>query len=134
MGGRGGAAHLWTDHPRTAGDRYLTFAEPLGPVVALTPWNFPAVSPARKIGSSLAAGCSCILKPSELTPATAFEMARAFQDAGLPPGVLNLVFGDPEKISTQLIDSPIIRKVTLPGSVPVGKHLAELAARQMKPA
>ncbi len=120
--------------PAPPGNRYLTFAEPLGAVAALTPWNFPAVSPARKIGSALAAGCSCILKPSEMTPATAVEMVRAFQDAGLPPGVLNLVFGEPEKISSQLIESPIIRKVTFTGSVPVGKHLAEKAAQHMKPA
>lgn len=119
--------------PAPPGHRYLTFPEPLGPVVALTPWNFPAVSPARKVGSALAAGCSCILKPSELTPGTAVEMVKAFEDAGLPAGVLNLVFGDAEKISIHLIASPISRKVTFTGSVPVGKHLAELAARHMKP-
>ena len=84
--------------PAPPGHRYLTFAEPLGAVAALTPWNFPAVSPARKIGSALAAGCSCVLKPSELTPGTAMEMVKAFDDAGLPAGVLNLVFGDPERI------------------------------------
>lgn len=119
--------------PAPDGTRYLTFAEPLGAVAALTPWNFPAVAPARKIGSSLAAGCSCIIKPSELTPGTALEMVRAFHDAGLPPGVLNLVFGEPDRVSRHLIASPVIRKVTFTGSVPVGKHLAELAARQMKP-
>lgn len=119
--------------PAPPGHRYLTFAEPLGAVAALTPWNFPAVAPARKVGSALAAGCSCILKPSELTPGTAVEMVKAFEAAGLPAGVLNLVFGDPEKISNHLIASPIIRKVTFTGSVPVGKHLAELAARHMKP-
>lgn len=119
--------------PAPPGHRYLTFPEPLGPVAALTPWNFPAVSPARKIGSSLAAGCSCILKPSELTPGTAFEMARAFQDAGLPPGVLGVLYGDPAQVSSRLIDSPLIRKVTFTGSVPVGKRLSEQAARRMVP-
>lgn len=122
-----------TTIPAPPGNRYLTFAEPLGPVAALTPWNFPAVAPARKIGSALAAGCSCILKPSELTPGTAVEMVRAFQDAGLPAGVLNLVFGEPSRVSAHLIASPVIRKVTFTGSVPVGKQLAELAARHMKP-
>ena len=119
--------------PAPPDHRYLTFAEPLGPVAALTPWNFPAVAPARKIGSALAAGCSCILKPSELTPGTAVELTRAFQDAGLPAGVLNLLFGDPGAISSRLIASPIIRKVTFTGSVAVGKQLAELSARSMKP-
>lgn len=119
--------------PAPPGSRYLTFAEPLGAVAALTPWNFPAVAPARKIGSALAAGCSCIIKPSELTPGTALEMVRAFHDAGLPAGVLNLVYGEPDRVSRHLIASPVIRKVTFTGSVPVGKHLAELAARHMKP-
>lgn len=119
--------------PAPVGYRYLTLAEPIGPALALTPWNFPAVSPARKVGSALAAGCSCILKPSELTPCTASEMVRAFSDAGLPPGVLNLVYGDAEMISQSLIASPIVRKVTFTGSVPVGKRLSELAGRHMKP-
>lgn len=119
--------------PAPMGYRYLTFAEPLGPALALTPWNFPAVSPARKVGSALAAGCSCILKPSELTPCTAAEIVRAFQDAGLPPGVLNLVYGDAAMISQTLIASPIVRKVSFTGSVPVGKQLSELAGRHMKP-
>ncbi|MDP3762408.1 MAG: NAD-dependent succinate-semialdehyde dehydrogenase [Ramlibacter sp.] len=119
--------------PAPVGYRYLTFAEPLGPVAALTPWNFPAVSPARKVGSALAAGCSCILKPSDLTPCTAAEMTRAFHDAGLPPGVLNLLYGEAQMISQALIASPVVRKVTFTGSVPVGKQLSELAGRHMKP-
>jgi succinate-semialdehyde dehydrogenase/glutarate-semialdehyde dehydrogenase len=119
--------------PAPAEYRYLTFDEPLGPVAALTPWNFPAVSPARKVASALAAGCTCILKPSELTPCTAMELVNAFADAGLPAGVLNLVYGDAAAISETLIASPVIRKVTFTGSVPVGKRLAELAGRHMKP-
>ena len=119
--------------PAPPGTRYLTFQEPIGVVAALTPWNFPAVSPARKFGSALAAGCACILKPSEQTPGTSVALVRAMVDAGLPAGVLNLVFGDPAAVSTHLIESPIVRKVTFTGSVPVGKTLAQLAARQMKP-
>lgn len=119
--------------PAPNGHRYLTFMEPIGAVAALTPWNFPAVAPARKVGSSLAAGCSCILKPSEQTPGTAVALVRAFVDAGLPPGVLNLVFGDPARVSSRLIASPVVRKVTFTGSVPVGKELAGLAAQSMKP-
>lgn len=119
--------------PAPPGTRYLTFQEPIGVVAALTPWNFPAVSPARKVGSALSAGCACILKPSELTPGTAVAMVRAFADAGLPRGVLNLVFGEPSEVSSHLIASSIVRKVTFTGSVPVGKRLAELAARHMKP-
>lgn len=119
--------------PAPQGQRYTTHYEPVGAVLALTPWNFPAVAPARKVGSSLAAGCSCILKPSEITPNTAIEIVNAFEDAGLPAGVLNLVLGDPRSITEYLIASPVIRKITFTGSVAVGKHLAELCARQMKP-
>lgn len=119
--------------PAPVGSWYSTTLEPIGVVAAFTPWNFPAVSPARKVSSSLAAGCACILKASEQTPGTAVAMVRAFADAGLPAGVLNLVFGDPAHVSNRLIDSPTVRMLTLTGSVPVGKHLAELAARQMKP-
>lgn len=119
--------------PAPAGMRYLTFQEPVGVVAALTPWNFPAVSPARKIGSALAAGCACIVKPSEQTPGTALALVEAFVDAGLPAGVLNLVFGEPGRVSSYLIDSPAVRMVTFTGSVPVGKRLAALAAERMKP-
>jgi succinate-semialdehyde dehydrogenase/glutarate-semialdehyde dehydrogenase len=106
--------------------------EPVGPVAAFTPWNFPIAVPARKVGAVLAAGCSCIIKPSEETPATALAMARAFQDAGLPPGVLQVVFGVPSEIAEHLLRSPTIRKVTLTGSIAVGKSLARLAADGLK--
>lgn len=105
---------------------------PIGPVAAFTPWNFPANLPSRKIGGALAAGCSLILKPDEQVPATCLELVRAFHDAGLPPGVLNVVLGDPPAISSTLIASPVIAKVSFTGSVPVGKQLGELAARHMK--
>ncbi|WP_240611621.1 NAD-dependent succinate-semialdehyde dehydrogenase [Roseovarius nitratireducens] len=119
--------------PAAPGLTHSVLRRPIGPVAAFSPWNFPASSPARKIGGALAAGCSIILKPSEETPGTAVLMARAFQDAGLPPGVLNLVFGDPAHISEALIARPEIRLVTFTGSIPVGKHLAALAGAQMKP-
>jgi len=120
--------------PAPDGARYLSFWEPIGPVLALTPWNFPLVSPARKVGSSLAAGCSCILKPSEITPLSAIELVRAFADAGLPAGVLNLVLGNPAQISRHLLEHDAVRAVTFTGSVPVGKALSEQAGRLMKPA
>lgn len=120
--------------PAPDGTRYLSFWEPIGPVLALTPWNFPLVSPARKVGSSLAAGCSCILKPSEITPLSATELVRAFADAGLPAGVLNLVLGNPALISRHLLEHDAVRAVTFTGSVTVGKSLSEQAGRLMKPA
>lgn len=112
--------------------RQLVVSEPVGVVAAFTPWNFPTLTPARKIAASLAAGCSIIIKGSEETPGALVEMVKCFEDAGTPPGVLNLVFGVPAKISEHLIASPIVRKISFTGSVPVGKHLAELAARGMK--
>ncbi len=117
---------------RVQGVRQMTVQEPVGPCAAFTPWNFPGVTPARKIGGALGSGCSLIIKASEETPGTCVEMVRAFHDAGLPKGVLNLVFGVPARISEHLISSPAIRKVSFTGSVPVGKHLTKLAAEGMK--
>lgn len=114
--------------------RYLVMQEPVGPVAAFTPWNVPAVIPARKIAGALAAGCTCIIKPAEETPGTCLELARALKDAGLPDGVLNVVFGDPAAISETLIAAPEIRHVSFTGSTAVGRHLAVLAARTAKPA
>jgi succinate-semialdehyde dehydrogenase/glutarate-semialdehyde dehydrogenase len=105
---------------------------PVGPVGAFVPWNFPAGGPMRKIAAALAAGCSIVIKPSEETPGTTCLMARAFADAGLPAGVLNVLFGVPGEISRQVIASPVIRYVAFTGSVPVGKHIAGLAAAAMK--
>lgn len=116
-----------------AGMSNLALRRPIGPIAAFTPWNFPASIPARKLGA-LAAGCSIILKPAEETPATACAMVQCFADAGLPAGVLNLVFGNPAEISDYLIGSPVIRMATLTGSVPVGKIVASKAAAMMKPA
>lgn len=105
---------------------------PVGPVAAFTPWNFPANLPSRKIGGALAAGCSVIIKPDEQVPATCMELVRAFVDAGLPPGVLNMVLGNPAEISSTLIACPMIAKISFTGSVAVGKLLGEQAARHMK--
>ena len=105
---------------------------PVGPVAAFTPWNFPANLPARKLGGALAAGCSVIIKPAEETPMTCIELVRAFADAGLPAGVLNLLAGRPAAISNFLIVDPAIAKVSFTGSVPVGRQLGELAARHLK--
>ncbi|RWY79989.1 NAD-dependent succinate-semialdehyde dehydrogenase [Rhizobium leguminosarum] len=107
--------------------------EPIGPVAAFTPWNVPMSAPSRKISASLAAGCSIILKPAEETPATACLFAQCFLDAGLPKGVLNVVFGDPDEVSRALVLSPITRLVTLTGSINVGKHLTRLSVETMKP-
>jgi succinate-semialdehyde dehydrogenase/glutarate-semialdehyde dehydrogenase len=112
--------------------RQIVIQEPVGIVAAFTPWNFPALTPARKIGGALAAGCSLILKASEETPGTCVEMVRCFADAGLPAGVLNLVFGVPATISEHLISKDEVRKISFTGSIPVGKHLAVLAAKGMK--
>ena len=112
--------------------RQIVVQEPVGIVAAFTPWNFPALTPARKIGGALAAGCSLILKASEETPGACVEMVRCFADAGLPAGVLNLVFGVPAAISEHLIAKDEVRKISFTGSIPVGKHLATLAAKTMK--
>ncbi|MCP3407697.1 NAD-dependent succinate-semialdehyde dehydrogenase [Bradyrhizobium sp. CCGB01] len=120
--------------PSEPGMRHTVLRQPIGPVAAFSPWNFPMSSPARKVAGALSAGCSIILKASEETPAGAFQLVRAFHDAGLPAGVLNLVFGNPAEISDYLIPQSRIRLVTFTGSIPVGKHLAEMAGRHMKPA
>lgn len=112
--------------------RYSTLMQPVGPVAAFSPWNFPAVIPARKMAASLAAGCTCIIKPAEETPATVLAMAQALADAGLPAGVLNVVTGEPSAISSHLIASPIIRKVSFTGSTAVGREIGRLAADGVK--
>ncbi|MGD0024348.1 MAG: NAD-dependent succinate-semialdehyde dehydrogenase [Xanthobacteraceae bacterium] len=117
---------------RGKGLRQIVVQEPVGIVAAFTPWNFPTLTPARKIGGALAAGCSLILKASEETPGACVEMVRCFADAGLPAGVLNLVFGVPANISEHLIAKDDVRKISFTGSIPVGKHLAGLAAKGMK--
>ncbi len=117
---------------RGKGVRQLVMQEPIGVVAAFTPWNFPVLTPARKIGGALAAGCSLILKASEETPGACVEMVKCFADAGLPAGVLNLVFGVPSEVSEHLLAKDAVRKISFTGSIPVGKHLAQLAAKGMK--
>jgi succinate-semialdehyde dehydrogenase/glutarate-semialdehyde dehydrogenase len=117
---------------RGKGLRQIVLQEPVGVVAAFTPWNFPTLTPARKIGGALAAGCSLILKASEETPGACVEMVRCFADAGVPAGVLNLVFGVPAEISQHLVAKDDVRKISFTGSIPVGKHLAQLAAKGMK--
>ena len=107
--------------------------QPIGVVAAFSPWNFPMSSPTRKVAGVLSSGCSIILKASEETPAGAYNLVRAFLDAGLPPGVLQLVYGVPNDISTYLIPQPQVRLVTFTGSIPVGKHLSAMAGEHMKP-
>ena len=105
---------------------------PLGPVAAFTPWNFPVNQVVRKLSLAVAAGCSIIVKAPEETPASPAELLRCFADAGVPAGVIGLVFGVPAEISEYLIPHPVIRKVTFTGSTPIGKHLAALAGLHMK--
>jgi succinate-semialdehyde dehydrogenase / glutarate-semialdehyde dehydrogenase len=120
--------------PSEEGMRHSVLRQPIGPAPAFSPWNFPMSSPGRKVAGALSAGCSIILKASEETPAGAVQLVRAFHDAGLPPGVLNLVFGNPAEISEYLIPQSAIRLITFTGSIPVGKKLAEMTGRYMKPA
>src|SRR6202041_2478076 len=119
--------------PSEDGMRHTVLRQPIGVVAAFSPWYFPMSSPARKVGGALSAGCSIILKASEETPAGAVQLVQAFHDAGLPPGVLNLVFGKPSDISEYLIPQPSVRLVTFTGSIPVGKHLSAMAGAHMKP-
>lgn len=117
---------------RGEGIYQLVVKEPVGPVAAFTPWNFPINQVVRKLSAAVATGCSIIVKAPEETPASPAELVRAFVDAGLPAGVVNLVYGVPAEISEYLIPHPVIRKVTFTGSTPVGKHLAALAGQHMK--
>jgi succinate-semialdehyde dehydrogenase / glutarate-semialdehyde dehydrogenase len=119
--------------PSGPGESLHVIREPVGPVAAFTPWNFPAGSPMRKIAAALSAGGSIVIKASEEVPATAVLLVRCFEEAGVPAGVLNLVFGVPAEVSEHLIAAPEIRFVAFTGSVPVGKLLAAKAASVMKP-
>jgi succinate-semialdehyde dehydrogenase/glutarate-semialdehyde dehydrogenase len=118
--------------PRNSDVRQLVLREPIGVCVAFTPWNFPYNQAIRKITAAIGAGCTIVLKGPEDAPSAVMAIAQMFHDAGLPPGVLNIVWGDPPKVSDYLIRSPISRKVSFTGSVPVGKHLAALAGQYMK--
>jgi len=117
---------------RQKGVRQIVLQEPVGVVAAFTPWNFPTLTPVRKIAGALAAGCTIIIKASEETPGACVELVKCFADAGVPAGVLNLVFGVPANVSEHLLAKPAVRKISFTGSIPVGKHLAALAAKGMK--
>jgi succinate-semialdehyde dehydrogenase/glutarate-semialdehyde dehydrogenase len=117
---------------RTEGVYQLVIKEPVGPVAAFTPWNFPINQAVRKLSAALAAGCSIIVKAPEETPASPAELIRAYADAGVPAGVVNLVYGVPAEISSYLIPHPVIRKISFTGSTVVGKQLAALAGQHMK--
>lgn len=117
---------------RSEGVYNLVMKEPVGPVAAFTPWNFPMSQAVRKLGAALSAGCSVVIKPPEETPASPAELIRVLADAGLPRGVVNLVYGVPSDISDYLISHPVVRKVSFTGSTPVGKQLASLAGTHMK--
>jgi succinate-semialdehyde dehydrogenase/glutarate-semialdehyde dehydrogenase len=117
---------------RADGVRNMVILEPIGPVAGFAPWNFPVTQAVRKIAAALAAGCSIIVKCPEETPGSPIGLVRCFADAGVPAGVVNLVYGVPAEISEYLIPHPIIRKVSFTGSVAVGKHLNALAASHMK--
>jgi succinate-semialdehyde dehydrogenase / glutarate-semialdehyde dehydrogenase len=122
----------WITPPRTYGVQQMSIKEPVGPVAAFTPWNFPINQVVRKLAAALAAGCSIVVKAPEETPASPAELIHAFVDAGIPAGVVGLVYGDPAEISNYLIPHPVIRKLTFTGSTAVGKHLAAMAGSHMK--
>nr|WP_318190981.1 NAD-dependent succinate-semialdehyde dehydrogenase [Pseudomonas fluorescens] len=117
---------------RALGIHQFTLMEPIGPVVGFAPWNFPLIQAVKKVAGALAAGCSIILKGATEAPTCAVELVKAFADAGVSPGAVNLLFGDSGQISEYLIAHPSIRKVTFTGSTPVGKKLASLAGLHMK--
>ena len=96
------------------------------------PWNFPLILAARKISTALAAGCSVICKPDVITPGSVMELMNIINDAGVPPGVVNLLSGDPAKISSQLISSDIVKKVSITGSTRVGKLILKQAAEKVQ--
>jgi succinate-semialdehyde dehydrogenase / glutarate-semialdehyde dehydrogenase len=117
---------------RPTGQRSIVIKQPVGPVASFTPWNFPVYLMAKKLAAALAAGCSVIAKPPEETPGCTSAVMQALADAGLPAGVAQLVYGVPDMVSRHLLASPVIRKVSFTGSVPVGKHLMKLAADGLK--
>lgn len=116
---------------RPVGQRSVVRHEPVGPVAAFSPWNFPIGNPGRKLGAPIAAGCSVILKSAEETPASALAVLQCLYDAGLPPQVAQAVFGVPDEVSRHLLASPVIRKLSFTGSTVVGKSLMKLAADNM---
>ncbi len=117
---------------RPAGQRAMVLKQPIGPVASLTPWNFPVSLMSKKVAAALATGCSVIAKPAEETPGSTSAIMRCLADAGIPAGVAQLVYGVPDMVSRHLLGSPIIRKLSFTGSIPVGRHLMKLAADGLK--
>lgn len=118
---------------RLAGQRIEVQPHPIGVVAALTPWNFPMALAAKKFAGALAAGCAIICKPSQETPGCVLALGEALLEAGVHPAALAVVFGDANQLSTQLIEAPVISKITFTGSIPIGKRLAAAAGLHMKP-
>ena len=121
-----------TVESRFENTRIHVYYQPVGVVAALVPWNFPVILAARKISTALAAGCSVICKPDVITPGSVMEMMNIINEAGVPPGVVNLLSGDPAKISSQLIASDIIKKISITGSTRVGKLILKQAADKVQ--
>jgi succinate-semialdehyde dehydrogenase/glutarate-semialdehyde dehydrogenase len=117
---------------RAVGHLQTVTREPVGVVAAFTPWNFPINQVVRKVSAAVATGCTIIVKGPEETPASCAELIRAYADAGVPAGVINLVYGIPAEVSSYLIPHPVIAKISFTGSTAVGKHLAAMAGQHMK--
>jgi succinate-semialdehyde dehydrogenase/glutarate-semialdehyde dehydrogenase len=117
---------------RNHGMEQLVYLEPVGPVAAFSPWNYPVTLATRKIGHALAAGCSIVIKPAEECPSAVLALAKIFLDCGVPAAALQVLFGNPAEISERLIASPFIRKVSFTGSIAVGRHLGGLAGAALK--
>lgn len=117
---------------RAAGVQQLVTREPVGVCLAIAPWNFPLSQSIRKVANALAAGCSLLLKGATETPSAIMAIANRLEEAGLPDGVLSILWGDPALIADTLLAHPLVKKISFTGSVPVGKHLAALAGRHMK--
>ena len=121
----------WIPSPQP-GKRYWVLRQPIGPVAAVTPWNFPAAMIARKIAPALAAGNTVVLKPASQSPLTAIWLGLLAHEAGLPPGVLQIVPGAGSEVGDALVTHPLVRKISFTGSTGVGSRIMELAARDLK--
>ena len=121
-----------TNQSRFSNTRIHVYYQPVGVVAALVPWNFPVVLAARKISTALAAGCSVIVKPDVITPGSVMELVNICAQAGVPPGVVNLLSGDPAGISSELIKSDIIKKISITGSTRVGKLILKQASEKVQ--
>jgi acyl-CoA reductase-like NAD-dependent aldehyde dehydrogenase len=127
----GKRVHGYTIASRVATKRMMVLHEPIGVVGVITAWNFPAYNPARAIAAALGAGCTVVVRPSELTPLSAMAIAAMLEEAGLPPGVLDLVNGEPAAMAQAMLDHADLRKLSFTGSVAVGKLLMDGASRTM---